>query len=162
VTPEEYVARLERTVQELVATIERLPAQVVYQEPRAGEWPVMSTLAHLAELMPYWAHQAQDIVSTPGKRFGRTHEDPQRVGAIAEHGQDAVSAMVPQLQKSLNECVKTLRAIPAAAWATEGENVTRGPMSVEAIVDQFIVHHAEEHAAQVAATLEAVQATRRP
>jgi uncharacterized damage-inducible protein DinB len=162
VTSEENVARLERTVQELVALIERLPAQVVYQEPNAGEWPVMSTLAHLSELMPYWAHEADGVARSPGKAFGRTHDDPGRIGAITQHGHESIDAIVPQLRDSLEECVKTLRGIPANAWATQGEHATRGPMSVETIVTTFIVSHAEDHAAQIAATLEALHASPRP
>jgi uncharacterized damage-inducible protein DinB len=161
VTSEEHLARLDRIVQELVAMIERLPAQVVYQEPKAGEWPVMSTLAHLSELMPYWAHEAERVVRSPGKAFGRTHDDPGRIGAISQHGHESIDAIVPQLRDSLKECVTTLRAIPANAWATEGQHATRGAMSVESIVTTFIVAHAEEHAAQITATLEALQASPR-
>jgi uncharacterized damage-inducible protein DinB len=156
VTVEERVSRLERTVQELIAEIERLPPDVVYQEPEAGEWPVMSTLAHLSELMPYWAHEAQQVARSPGTAFGRTHDDPRRIGAIEQHGRDALDAMVPHLQASLNECVSALRSIPADAWGTTGEHLSRGSMSVEAIVDSFIVDHAEEHSAQIASTLQAL------
>jgi uncharacterized damage-inducible protein DinB len=162
VNSDAYISRLERTVQELLAEIERLPADVVYEAPKAGEWPVMSTLAHLSELMPYWAHEAQEVAQSPGKAFGRTHDDPRRIGAIEQHGQDSIGAMVPQIRTSLNECVAALRALPANAWAIEGMHASRGTMSVEAIVDAFIVQHAEEHAEQIARTLQGLHTSPRP
>src|SRR5262249_45806082 len=88
VTGSEFGAILERTVHDLLGEIEALPADVLYREPVPGEWPVMSTLAHLAELLPYWAHEAADLARSPGKDFGRTHDDPRRLGAIAQHGHD--------------------------------------------------------------------------
>ena len=52
VTTEERIQRIESSVQQLVSLIEGLPAEVLYREPQPGEWPVMSTLAHLSELLP--------------------------------------------------------------------------------------------------------------
>ncbi len=82
VSAEERIQRLERSVNQLILEIERLPADVLYRAPSEGEWPVMSTLAHLAELMPYWAHQATGIAARPDEPFGRTHDDPDRIGAV--------------------------------------------------------------------------------
>lgn len=156
-TEEERIQRLERTVQGLINDIERLPADVLYRAPSPGEWPVMSTLAHLAELLPYWAHQAEAIVRAPGQPFGRTHEDPDRIGAVEQHGRDSLDAIVPRLRASLEECLRTLRALPADAWQLAGEHSRRGSMTISEMVDSFLVEHAEEHATQTQATLSALQ-----
>src|SRR5207244_13356675 len=95
VTPKERTQRLEASVQRLLQEIERLPADVLYREPRPGEWPVMSTLAHVSELLPYWAHQAERIARSPGVAFGRTHDDPERVGAIDQHANTRSAPSVP-------------------------------------------------------------------
>src|SRR5579864_1951038 len=98
-TPEERISQVERTVQQLLDEVERLPRDVLYREPEAGEWPVMSTLAHLAELLPYWAHEAADLAASPGKSdVGRTHEDPRRLGAIEQHGHDSLAALMPSIR----------------------------------------------------------------
>jgi hypothetical protein len=162
VTAEEKIARVQRTVDELLAEVERLPAEVVYREPAAGEWPVMSTLAHLAELLPFWAHEAAALAASPGSSVGRTLDDPRRVGPIAEHGHDSVAAIVPRIRAGLAECVSILREIPPDGWAAAGPHPSRGPMSAEQLVDAFIVRHADEHASQVRATLEALRSTLRP
>jgi hypothetical protein len=122
VTPEERIQRLERSVNELIGDIERLPAEVLYRAPSPGEWPVMSTLAHLAELLPYWAHQADGIASQPGKPFGRTHDDPDRIGALEQHGHDSLDVAVNRIRASLAECVSVLRALPAEAWTMAGQH----------------------------------------
>jgi hypothetical protein len=67
--------------------------------------------------------------------------------------------MVPQLRASLDECVTTLRSIPADAWDRAGQHPTRGAVSIEDLVNTFLVRHAEEHAAQIAATLQALHAS---
>jgi len=158
---ESRIQRLQETVDGLLGEIERLPADVLYREPTTGEWPVMSTLAHLAELMPYWAHQAEQIVREPNQPFGRTHADADRLGAIEQHGHDSLDAMVPRVRASLTECVATLRRLPDDALSKVGNSPQRGQMSVEQLVDQFICNHAAEHAEQIRATLQTLHTARR-
>ena len=157
---EERIQRLERSVNQLISEIERLPADVLYRPPSEGEWPVMSTLAHLAELLPYWAHQAAGIAARPGEPFGRTHDDPDRIGAVQEHGQDSLDTAVNRIRASLEECVSLLRALPAEAWSLSGQHAIRGPMTIEQLVDAFLVNHAEEHAVQVQASVKTLAGAR--
>jgi hypothetical protein len=159
VTTEELIQRIERGAQQLVQEIQQMPPNVLYQAPEPGEWPVMSTLAHVAELMPYWAHQAEAIAQTPGRPFGRLHDDPRRIGAVADHGQDSLDSMVPRLRAGLDECAKTLRALPAEAWTRAGQHPSRGSMTAEQVISIFVADHIDEHAAQIKATLQSLSAT---
>ena len=152
VTPEERIQRLESGVQHLLEEVERLPADVLYREPGPGEWPVMSTLAHVSELLPYWAHQAENVARSPGMAFGRSHDDPRRIGAIEQHGRDSLEAIVARIRAGLDECLETLRSMPAHAWSATGQHPTRGTMTVEELVDAFLVNHIDEHTAQTRAT----------
>jgi uncharacterized damage-inducible protein DinB len=160
VTREESIRRLEQSVNRLLEDIQRLPGDVLYRAPEPGEWPVMSTLAHLAEMLPYWAHQAEVIARDPGKPFGRRHDDPDRVDAVEQHGRDSLDAIVPRIRVSLDECVRALRALPSEAWAAAGLHPTRGSMTVEQLVESFLVKHADEHASQTQRTLQALTAAR--
>jgi len=160
VTAQERIERLERSVNQLILEIERLPADVLYRPPSEGEWPVMSTLAHLAELLPYWARQATGIAARPGEPFGRTHDDPDRIGAVKEHGQDSLDTAVKRIRASLAECVHVLRALPAEAWSRAGQHAIRGPMTIEQLVDAFLVNHAEEHAVQIEASVKSLAGAR--
>ena len=157
---EERIQRLERSVNQLISEIERLPADVLYRPPSEGEWPVMSTLAHLAELLPYWAHQATGIAARPSEPFGRTLDDPDRIGAVRDHGQDSLDTAVTRIRASLEECVRVLRALPAEAWSSTGQHHARGPMTIEQLVDEFLVDHAEEHAVQIQTSVKSLAGAR--
>jgi uncharacterized damage-inducible protein DinB len=154
------IQRLQASVEGLLQRMQTLPSDVLYRAPQAGEWPVMSTLAHLEELLPYWAHEAASIARQPGQPFGRTHDDAARLGAIDQHGRDALEAIVPRIRSSLAECITTLRGIPPAAWEHAGQHPRRGSMTVSQVVDDFLVSHADEHAAQIQATLDTLGAAR--
>jgi uncharacterized damage-inducible protein DinB len=152
---DERVERIERGVATLLSRREGVPAAALYQAPAAGEWPVMSTLAHVAEMLPYWAHQAERIAQAPGEPFGRLHDDPGRLGAIEQHGHDAAEVVRDGLQASLAEAVQTLRALPETALTSSGEHPRRGPMQVHELIDAFMVEHVEEHVQQIDAALRA-------
>jgi uncharacterized damage-inducible protein DinB len=153
---EQRIEQLERSVERLIGEIERVPAEALYRAPMDGEWPVMSLLAHVAEILPYWAHQAEKIARAPGEPFGRLLDDPDRVGAVAQHSQDAVSTIVPRIRSGLADCLHTLRALPADGWQQAGLHPLRGTMTVEQVVDAFLVSHVEDHIAQTATTLKAL------
>jgi len=159
VTAEERIQRLERSVNQLLQQIERLPAEVLYRAPSPGEWPVMSTLAHVAELLPYWAHQAEAVASHPGQPFGRTVEDADRISAVEQHAHDSLDLAVNRIRASLQECVSVLGALPADAWSSAGQHPARGRMTIAELVDAFLVSHAEDHCAQTQATLSTLQAS---
>jgi uncharacterized damage-inducible protein DinB len=137
----------------LLSRLEGIPSAALYQAPAAGEWPVMSTLAHVAEMLPYWAHQAERIAQAPGAPFGRLHDDPGRLGAIEQHAQDAADVVREGLHASLREAVEALRALPAAAFDLSGQHPRRGAMPVHEVIDSFMVEHVEEHVQQIDAAL---------
>lgn len=154
---DDYITPVRRTVEELLGEIEQLPDEVLYREPAPGEWPVMSTLAHLEELLPFWAQEAADLAASPGKPVGRTLEDPRRTGPIQEHAHDSLAAIVPRIRTSLEACEETLRGIPDDRWDAAGQHIRSGAMTVAQLVQSFVVRHANEHAAQIRSTLEALR-----
>jgi uncharacterized damage-inducible protein DinB len=158
---EELVTRLEQTVEELLGEIERLPAEVLYREPTQGEWPVMSTLAHLAELMPFWSRAGADLAASPGMHLGRALDDPRRVEPIEQHAHDSLDAMVPRVRGALAECVATLRAVPSDGWEARGTHPRHPSISVFELVETYVCNHAAEHARQIRTTLRTLEAAPR-
>lgn len=152
-------ARLEQAVQRLLGEVGGLAHEALYREPGSGEWSVTKVLAHLAELLPYWARQAEAVAARDqnDQPFGRTHEDPDRIAAVEEHGQDSLETTVVRVQAGLEVATATLRRIPAEKWTRTGRHERRGEMSVEQIVDDFLVQHAEEHVAQVESILQTLR-----
>src|SRR4029453_7400543 len=52
-------------------------------DPDSGErWDRGQVLAHVAEMLPYWAQQAELIAAGGQAEFGRVKSDPGRVAAI--------------------------------------------------------------------------------
>ena len=153
---EDRIERIERGVQGLSTRLDGLPDEALYRAPADGEWPVMSTLAHVVEMLPYWAQQSAQIARSPGAPFGRMHDDPGRLGAIDEHGRDSVDTVRAALRTSLDDALAILRTLPADALDRAGMHPRRGAMTVREVIDSFMVHHVEEHAAQIDAALQAL------
>lgn len=148
---EQRARRIESLVEQLLERVGGDPAEQWYAAPTADDWTVMQSLAHVAELLPYWTRQAQDVAarSEHDQPFGRTHDDPARIAAVEAHAHDRPEHVTPRIRAALVETAVALRAIPAPGWARTGRHARRGEMSVEQIVDQFLIEHMEEHLAQV-------------
>ena len=127
--PEAGAGRAER----LLAAAGRIRASAVVlpddaltdPDPDSGErWDRGQVLAHVAEMLPYWARQAELIAAGGQDEFGRVDE-----------GVAAVLALLDRLD--------------AQALARTGHHQTLGDMTVAEIVDRFAVAHLEEHADQL-------------
>src|SRR5216684_7304623 len=62
----------------------------LYETPAENEWTIMQNLAHIVEIMPYWAGEIEKLVAEPERNFGRTQQDEGRLRAINEHGTDSL------------------------------------------------------------------------
>ena len=101
-------------------------------DPESGErWDRGQVLAHVAEMLPYWAQQAELVAAGRQDQFGRVKSDPGRI----DEGVAAVLALLERLD--------------AQALARTGRHQTLGEMTVAEIVDRFAVAHLEEHADQL-------------
>ncbi|MDQ3810400.1 MAG: DinB family protein [Chloroflexota bacterium] len=126
-----------------------------YARPAAEEWSAAEILAHLAEMLPYWAEQARAVAARgqDGEPFGRTQDDPDRIAAVRQHARDDLRELAAGVRASLDRAAAVLGAIPEPGWQRTGRHARRGEMSVTQIVEQFLVEHAEEHGQQLAAVL---------
>lgn len=142
--------RLQETVQPVLDSAAQLSPATLHQRPGADDWAVSEILAHLAELLSYWADQAHEVASRAENNlpFGRTHDDAARIAAVQDHAQDPLDQLVPRVRSGLEHATTVLRSIPDAAWQKTGQHVRRGEMTIEEIIDQFLVDHVEEHAVQ--------------
>ncbi len=155
---EQRARRLESLTAQLLEGIDGIPTAELHARPAPDDWTVMQSLAHVAELLPYWARQAQDVAARTedDQPFGRTHDDPDRIAAVEAHRDDALDEVLPRIRAALTESSATLRALPAGGWTRTGRHARRGEMTVEQIVDQFLVEHLEEHTRQVEAARDAL------
>ena len=151
---EDAAQRLEAAMADLLRTVEGVGEAAVHKLPREGEWSAMQTLAHVAEMVPFWAKRVADIAAQRRGQptYDRTPaEYAQRNAAIVEHGQDTLEQMLQRLRASLAEGAALLRSIPDEGWSRTARHGELGvDHSVSDIVQNNIVGHVQAHARQTA------------
>jgi uncharacterized damage-inducible protein DinB len=146
--------RLEAAMGRLIATVDGLDEATLHRMPGEGEWSAIETLAHVAEMVPFWAHRARQVASGEfaDRAYGRSPEEYElRNAAIADHGHDSLAAMVAWLQSSAKQAADTLRGISDEGWmqsALYGSEQVRH--TVSQLVEERIIDHVEAHIHQAA------------
>lgn len=148
------VARLadaERRLDEHAAA--PLPTGLADPDPGNDErWEAGQIWAHLAEFPAYWFAQAERVIAQrtqPPVPFGRVKTDAGRLEAIERDRHTDPSALLGRVRASLAEITDSVRTWDDATWQMRGAHPVRGEMTVEQIVQTFIVEHLEEHADQL-------------
>jgi hypothetical protein len=130
-----------------------LPRGLTEPDPDGEErWEAGQVWAHVAEFPAYWLAQAQRVVALPTNEpvpFGRVKTDTGRIEAIERDRHTDPTALLARVRSSLHEVTDAARELPAEAWTRRGQHPTRGEMTVQGIVERFIVDHLEEHAEQL-------------
>lgn len=122
-------------------------------EPGTGEqWDCGQVWAHMAEFIPYWITQAEKIVSRQSPEpwpFGRTKTDPDRIAAIEKYRREPVRELWRDISEDINDLRSFINSAAPDAWELAGLHPTLGVMPLPKIVDEFLVGHLEQHAAQL-------------
>jgi threonine dehydratase len=153
----EFLARLGRAERRLAEhAAQPLPAGLTDPDPGGTErWEAGQVWAHLAEFPRYWLDQVRGVLAADASGreqpipFGRTKADPERIGAIERERNTDAAELLRRVTADLAEVTRELERLPEAAWAVRGLHERRGEMSIEAIVEEFLVGHLEEHADQL-------------
>lgn len=124
--------------------------------PGPGEWSALQVLGHMAEMIPYWLSHCRGLIAAnEPPRFGRTPDAPERLAAVAPETLKQPEALVSLLEGEIQATARTLRQLTPAERRKTGIHVKRGKMSVDEILEQLIVAHAEDHLVQVRKALQA-------
>ena len=130
-----------------------LPAGLTEPDPGAEErWEAGQVWAHLAEFPAFWLGQVRHVVAQAAEEpvpFGRTKSDPERLAAIERDRHTDPHALLDRVRTAVAELTDEVRRLPAEAWRVRGLHAHLGEMSVERIVEHFLVEHLEEHADQL-------------
>jgi len=128
-------------------------------DPESGErWDRGQALAHVAEMLPYWAQQAKLIVAgqqaeliASGRQveFGRVKGDPDRIGAIERDRREDPQRLLTRVDEGVAVVLALLDRLDDQDLAATGRHQTLGEMTVAEIIDRFAVAHLEEHADQL-------------
>src|SRR5579872_3656115 len=105
---DDYVSRLDAVEARLNAAAESAPppGALTGADPRTGEqWDRGQVWAHVSEFIPYWIAQAEPVLrGQPAGEpvpFGRTHSDPERLGAIERDRGEAVAVLWADTRKDI-------------------------------------------------------------
>lgn len=148
------LARLSRAEQRLAEhAAAPVPTGLTEPDPGAEErWEAGQVWAHLAEFPAYWLAQALSVIESSSDGaipFGRVKTDPDRIAAIERDRHADPQALLARVRSALEDVSDAARSWEQEAWRARGSHPTRGAMSVERIVEEFIVSHLEEHADQL-------------
>jgi hypothetical protein len=161
-TRDAYLARLDSVEARLSAAALRgsAPDDFTDADPVTGErWDGGQVWAHVSEFVPYWIAQARPVLtgqpSGEPVPFGRTKSDPERVGAIERNRREAVSMLWADASADIAELRGFLASVETDQWQISGMHPTLGAMTVDELVEMFLVGHLEEHADQLEGMIEA-------
>ena len=133
------------------------PLSQAYGAEPESDWGPKEVLAHVAEMAPYWLSQIEMILASPSAPaavpFGRIATDPGRLERIGQDRTLPAGELFERIDRSLADVAARLRRLDPADRARLGAHVRLGEMPVEAIVERFVVGHAEDHVRQLEAVL---------
>jgi uncharacterized damage-inducible protein DinB len=137
---------LNQLIADRLATLD--PAKL-YQQPAENEWTIMENLAHIVELMPYWANEIEKLVAAPGQNFGRTMQDAGRLQAINEHGSDDLEQIQAALPGSYAHLEQVLGELKDSDLELTGHHPRFGDQTLARFIEDFVTHHLTGHLEQV-------------
>ncbi len=155
-TTDGYLARLDAVEARLAAAAAMAPppGALTDADPDSGErWDRGQVWAHLSEFIPYWIVQAGPVLGRQSPEaqvpFGRTKGDPERIGAIERDRREPVSVLWADTRADIASLRTFLGNIEPDQWEIRGLHPTLGEMTVDELVEMFLVGHLEQHADQL-------------
>jgi hypothetical protein len=123
-------------------------------DPRTGErWEALQVWGHITEFVPYWIEQIEEVIEQwrgEPVPFGRTSADPGRLEGIESGKVIDLDTHRHWLEVQLADLDGFLTALTPDSFQCEGFHSRLGPMSLERMIEEFLVGHLEEHADQLA------------
>jgi hypothetical protein len=81
--------------------------------------------------------------------FGRVKSNPARIAAIETGRSVASDRHLVQVQRCADRLEAVICGLSEAEWQVVGRHSTLGDMSVDRILEEFLVGHYEQHADQL-------------
>lgn len=133
------------------------PVRAVTGDGPEADWGAPEVLAHVTEMLPYWLGEIERVLagSPEPVPFGRVSSDPIRSLTIERDRSLPTRELLARVTSGTRRYADRLPELSSADWARRGIHPRLGEMTVEAMLEQFVVSHLEEHAAQLKATMAA-------
>jgi uncharacterized damage-inducible protein DinB len=144
-------AQLRATTDDIVAEVQRLPAEIVTWVPGEGVWSVMDILCHIREFVPFWTDETLRIARRPHQQWGRDHTDTARLAAVTNTAGYKLEDVVADIRRAVSQSAATLNTLSDADLAVEAtsKNTRWGLKPASFVVDHLLVQHVEKHLGQI-------------
>jgi hypothetical protein len=126
-------------------------------EPEAS-WGPPEALAHVAEMLPYWLGEFERIVEAgrrpgDGLPFGRTADDPLRLGVIERDRSLPLRELFDRIDSSIARWERRTSDVAPRDGEAVGLHVRLGEMTAIEVSNRFVIAHLDDHVAQLEAIL---------
>jgi len=127
------------------------PLSQAYGTEPESDWGPKELLAHTAEMLGYWPVQIDQILAGGPEPvpFGRVSTDPARIERIGRDRELPTAELFERIGGEASALGTRIRALSAGDAARLGLHPRLGEMTVDAIVQRFLVGHLEEHVEQL-------------
>ncbi len=148
----------------VLAQLETLMAQPgvearLRDAPGENEWNVLQILGHMNEAVPFWMGHCRTLANASGDprpfASSRNLQSPERLEAVERGARGDPAGLMGQLRENVRTAAATLRGFSAEDLAKAGIHPRRGRMTVDEVIESFVVGHSEEHVAQIKAAMAA-------
>ncbi len=135
-----------------VRSLEPWPLATAFGTEPEATWGPRELVAHVAEMLPFWLGELERIVDGPPPGptpFGRTADDPSRVGLIERDRTLPLRVLFARVDAGLHDWSERLATLTADERARVGLHPRLGEVTVAGMLERFILGHAEDHIEQL-------------
>lgn len=128
------------------------PGALTDPDPGAEErWEAAQVWAHLGEFGAFWLDEIDAVLgsSDPAPPFGRVKSNPARIAAIETGRHEPATTHLDAVRGALARLRALHDTLDGSAWARTATHQTLGVLTLEQIVEEFLIGHYEQHADQL-------------
>jgi hypothetical protein len=157
----ERIAAARRAYAELAPRVmagEPWPLADDYGNGPEASWGPREVLAHVEEMLPFWLGEMERVIDGDGTTpvpFGRTADDPVRIGLIARDRSLPLRVLFGRIDAGLRAWQERTPSLTDVESARVGAHPRLGEMPASAMLERFVIGHAEDHIAQLGTILTA-------
>jgi hypothetical protein len=150
-SPDERLARLARTPEEVTAALAGRREAALRRRPAPEAWAPVEIVCHLRDTEELFGRRVRLILGTDEPELPDAAA-PERLAREHEYARQDAAQTLADFRRRRGESLATLIALPPADWQRGGEHPTRGRVSVDMLV-AHLAWHDDNHLDQLARAL---------
>jgi hypothetical protein len=145
------IEQMQATLAEIEAKVAPLPQAWFAWRPAPDVWSILDNLCHIEEFLPYWSGEILAVVTNPGREWGRTHADADRLAAVANTGMRNPASVLQSIHSHLHTMSNLLAPLDdkTLGMMAASRNPRWGTKPVSFILESLLVEHLAGHCNQI-------------